>query len=86
MAAYDTVACTVSVANSLSTQNTTSSSSMALPPESFLCLPWGMYDCLYSDQCSTHQGYNDETQFSLSLEAKLTDLSLCKKFVIFSKS
>lgn len=56
---------------------------MALPPES---LPWGIYDYLYSGQCSTHQGYNDETQFSLSLEAKLTDLSLYKKFVIFAKS
>lgn len=83
MAAYDTVACTVSVANSISTQKTTPSLSMALPPES---LPWGIYDYLYSDQCSTPQGYNDETQFSLSLEAKLTDLSLYKKFVIFAKS
>lgn len=38
------------------------------------------------DQCSTCQGYNDKTQFSLCLEAKLTALYLYKKFAIFTKN
>lgn len=35
---------------------------------------WTVYSYLYSDQCSTCQGYNGKTQFSLCLEAKLTAL------------